>query len=529
MRNFNDAATNLENEFNKFTAFTKIEDLSNRKKYNINIHGEDVKVLLLKTTLTSSDRSKPQVRVITDKILELTRETVSLNEKQFCFIYCEHNKDELKLSTIEPRDYIVSLESDWKNAGGRIDVRSVYDWINGNPTLNFKKINKSQHSARSILQATFFKETPHGFENIENYLSFFDSRLISIPDESESESVGTLESVGINKIYFGAPGTGKSYGIQKFIKENGIPDYEDILSHPNIFRTTLHPEFTYYDFVGQVMPKVIKSSDPSVENRIEYDFAPSIFTKALKFAESVGGDNSEPVFLILEEMSRANVAAVFGDIFQLLDRNVETGVSEYKINNDLISTEVYNDNRQIYIPANLFIIGTVNTNDQNVFVMDTAFKRRFIYEYVSANKLAFNEDSKVLNDFMFNLVNEDGTQQKFNWVTMYRALNSFITKKVDNGGLGLNEDKQLGQFFIKFKDADTSFNIKQIKGKLLQYLFNDVEDVAYTNLSLFKKQINNFGEAYESLETNQNIFSDEFITEYNELKKIDIADGIIDA
>src|SRR5699024_5182076 len=177
------------------------------------------------------------------------------------------------------------------------------------------------------------------------------------------------------------------------------------------------------------------------------------------------------------------------------------------------------------------MIGTVNTNDQNVFVMDTAFKRRFEFEYVNANSIAFDDedDEKPLNIYEFILEAKDNTEIKFNWITLYRALNKFITKKVENGGLGLKEDKQLGQYFIKFKKHDDQYNINQIKGKLIHFLFDDIEENSYTSISLFDHEINSYGEAYIWLENRKNIFSEVFINEYKELEVDDIREGYYDA
>ncbi|MDF2536943.1 MAG: hypothetical protein K0R18_3105 [Bacillales bacterium] len=208
----------------------------------------------------------------------------------------------------------------------------------------------------------------------------------------------------------------------------------------------------------------------------------------------------------------------------MLDRDVVTGESEYRINNDLISDYVFNEDKQIYIPNNLFIIGTVNTNDQNVFVMDTAFKRRFEFEYVNANAIVLDESGQPRNNFSFTLKDNDH-DITLKWSTLYRSLNTFITKRVENGGLGLKEDKQLGQFFIKYREDDQVYNFNQVKGKLLQYLYEDVESVSYTNTSLFKLDISSFGEAYLKISEKENIFSNEFINHYQTLETHDQREG----
>lgn len=313
--------------------------------------------------------------------------------------------------------------------------------------------------------------------------------------------------LGFNRIYFGAPGTGKSYAIQQFIRKHGLPDYDEKYDFPNVFRITLHPEFSYSDFVGQIMPVVTQLTEDNTRTQIEYKFKPQTFTNALKYAFS---HLNEPVFLVLEEMSRANVAAVFGDIFQLLDRN-DDGESEYRINNDLIATEVFGDpHRKVYLPNNLFILGTVNTSDQNVFVMDTAFKRRFELTYIDAQRVAINEMGNALNNFTFKFTDVNKGDIEFDWVTLYQVLNDFITSQHELG-LGLSEDKQVGQFFIRFKNNDEIYNYNQFSGKLLHYLWNDVQKASYSDVSLFKKEFVNYSQLYRAVQERKNIFSEELL------------------
>lgn len=408
---------------------------------------------------------------------------------------------EQKVSSKTQSNYfsaINGIETTWnKNHENKIDIwRNPY-FIKGDigkkrlfSDSYIKQLNDSQNNSQSSA--------------INYYFEFLD--------------VLTNNSIkGINRIYFGAPGTGKSYNIEQFIKQNGIANYSDKVDSPNVFRATLHPEFTYTDFIGQVMPTVTPINEEDSGTKIEYKFSPQIFTIALKYAFE---HKRKPVFLILEEMSRANVAAVFGDLFQLLDRD-EKGESEYRIDNLIISKEIWGvkSTRKIYLPQNLFIIGTVNTSDQNVFVMDTAFKRRFEFEYVDANEIAKNKATgDPLNNFIFKISNDEGTEElEFDWIRLYTTLNRFITS---NGeiGLGLSEDKQLGQFFIKFRKNDEEYNYNQFRGKLLEYLWNDVQNVAYSSVSIFKQELSNFSMAYRKVKNKENIFSQEFLEQLNQSK-----------
>ncbi|PWZ83421.1 hypothetical protein DD879_12800, partial [Staphylococcus pseudintermedius] len=170
-------------------------------------------------------------------------------------------------------------------------------------------------------------------------------------------------------------------------------------------------------------------------------FKPGVFTQALAKALLF---KDKDIFLVLEEMSRGNVASIFGDIFQLLDRDY-SGESEYVINNNLISTFLKRkgiENDKIFLPSNLHILGTVNTSDQNVNVIDTAFKRRFGFIYVDV-KPVYNADGYPLNSYEFSL----GGDFVFEWNKLYMSLNKFITEVLE-----LPEDKQIGQFFIKFEN-----------------------------------------------------------------------------
>lgn len=294
----------------------------------------------------------------------------------------------------------------------------------------------------------------------------------------EYQNPFSLEQVGeYNRILAGAPGTGKSYQLAEEVK-TVIPSEAD--RDKLVFRQTLYPEYSYSDFVGQVMP--VKHDDD-----ITYEFSPRIFTNALKRAFEVL-PNGQNVFLILEELSRANAAAVFGDLFQLLDRN--GGKSEYSINNEYIAEEIFGrdeSERKVYLPNNFYIWCTINTSDQNVFPMDTAFKRRFSWQYVST--------APVINP---NTNNPDVTLPQIGtvkWTRFYTALNQVITQD-----LKLGEDKQIGQFFLKFEKSDPASVTLQIKNKLLQYLWNDVNAVALNGKRIFKDDYLNFSSLYNDLD-----------------------------
>ena len=308
-------------------------------------------------------------------------------------------------------------------------------------------------------------------------------------------------------IYYGAPGTGKSFSIDEYMRINSIPD-------DRIFRTTFHPEYSYCDFVGQLLPSV-KKAPGTTSTTITYEFSKGVFTRALEKAYL---DTSKEVFLVIEEMSRGNCAAIFGDIFQLLDREktgVNKGYSRYFICNEMIAKDIIAiPDDHVKLPPNLSILGTVNTSDQNVFTMDTAFKRRFDWKYISTKPVPFGKPYK--NNIDIELY--DGTSKiNISWVDLYGVLNKFIA---DSRWLELGEDKQLGQFFITF-DTKTGFtgNKAQIQNKLLHFLWDDVHSVAYkNNIKLFCDEVRSFSELYDRFGDDKQIFSSTFFNCINSWK-----------
>ncbi len=316
-------------------------------------------------------------------------------------------------------------------------------------------------------------------------------------------------------ILFGAPGTGKSFEIK-----DRLATYGD----DKKFRVTIHPEFLYTDFVGQLLP------DTTPGAATPFTFKEGPFTRALMEAYA---DSNKEVFLILEELSRGNVAAIFGDVFQLLDRDSHFE-SRYPIRNKNIADKIPTlTTDEVKLPSNFNIICTVNMNDQNVFPMDTAFKRRFDWVYVSTDpvvdKTTGARDSHLNNPKVKVAVDAVRSNDLLTtWHSFYMALNKFITDK--EHGLGKKEDKQVGQFFIDFNatlvsdshstilkvadSANEKIN-RMIKNKLLIYLWQDVQGVSMmkSGTSLFDKSINSYDELYKKFGKDK-VFSDEFIDNF---------------
>lgn len=366
----------------------------------------------------------------------------------------------------------------------------------------FPFISLPQIAIRQI----YFDNTDVGtslYQYLVDYKKVIQRRENSMSNLIESNSVSHKDieckklGYNIQNLYFGAPGTGKSYGVDKIIES--CYSNIDIKENPFVFKTTIYSDYSYYNFIGNIMPT-------SHDGEIGYAFKAGVFTQALATAFEY---EDKEVFLIVEEMSRGNIASIFGDIFQLLDRD-ENGNSEYSINNDLISK--YLEDRgidignKIFLPRNFHIIGTVNTSDQNVNVIDTAFKRRFEYFYVDVSPV-YNADKTLKNSYIFTL-----GEKEFEWNNLYMALNELITTKME-----LSEDKQIGQFFIKFNNyKEDNRKFKAIQNKLLHYLWDDVQGASVSDeYSIFNKNYKTFSALYKDFGDKKNIFSTELIEIYD--------------
>lgn len=335
-------------------------------------------------------------------------------------------------------------------------------------------------------------------DSIQDNSEFYEAEESLIPESTKYNDI-VCKKLGYNiqNLYFGAPGTGKSYGVDEIIKDC-YPDIE-IKDNPFVFKTTIYSDYSYYNFIGNIMPT-------SKNGEIRYDFKAGVFSQALARAFEY---KDKEIFLIVEEMSRGNIASIFGDVFQLLDRD-EDGNSEYFINNDLISKHLkdkeINIGNKIYLPRNFHIIGTVNTSDQNVNVIDTAFKRRFEFIYVDVSPVYNKEDGTLKNTYKFEL-----GDQEFEWNNLYMALNELIKTKME-----LSEDKQIGQFFIKFNNYhDDQQKFNAIQNKLLHYLWDDVQGASISDeYSIFDKSYKTFSSLYKDFGDKKNVFSEELITLY---------------
>lgn len=295
----------------------------------------------------------------------------------------------------------------------------------------------------------------------ENLKNLFDNycKIINMFSSEDNKniapynySISTLND-GQNLIIYGTPGCGKSY----YVEHTLLKDYPK----ENYIRTTFFQDYTNTDFVGQILPKV-------EGEKVTYEFNPGPFTLALE--QAIRKPN-ERIALVIEELNRGSAASIFGDIFQLLDR--KNGVSEYSIMNVNVMhylEEKFNGQytfSDIKLPSNLSIFATMNTSDQNVFILDTAFKRRWKFK-------------KLLNVFdsthTFKSCYIPGAN--ITWQEFVEGINDYILR-VSNG---LNsEDKQLGVYFVDQKGMRKDVNevpdeavVDDFAYKVLEYLWADV-------------------------------------------------------
>lgn len=310
----------------------------------------------------------------------------------------------------------------------------------------------------------------------------------------KSTSTEKYRSPGENIIYFGAPGTGKSNSIDDLIDEN------------NSVRTVFHAETYYSDFVGCLKPTMGTDG-------VEYNFQVGPFTETLIKALN---DPDHHYYLVIEEINRAKSAAVFGEIFQLLDR--DNGESKYsiKINDqDLIKVFEQNlsaglTNNHIKIPKNLSILATMNTSDQAVEPMDTAFKRRWKYVYmpIDFDKTHVDTKAPLHAQGNFKITRKDANDINeiihVSWKDLALKLNDFLSE------LDVPEDRHLGPWFVKDDEILDLDKAKDTLGsKILMYLWDDV--LRHEGKSeLFTNEIKTYGQLISRLNKDEVIFSANF-------------------
>lgn len=337
---------------------------------------------------------------------------------------------------------------------------------------------------------------------LSSYLRFLKARQFFKLEQNHSNVSSNLP---LQQIFYGAPGTGKSHTIKDYTKGK------------DVIRTTFHPDSDYSTFVGAYKPttkevpvyspfgeKVVVAKDtdgkPIVEDKIVYEFVEQAFLQAYinawtKYAEAQDGEQPKEQYLIIEEINRGNCAQIFGDLFQLLDRN-DAGFSDYpiKADNDMtkhlkkalgnleikakdiinsLYSEEYSDivsdvleGKVLLLPNNLFIWATMNTSDQSLFPIDSAFKRRWEWKYIP-----------ISNAEKGWVIKTNGN--RYDWWAFLDKINGVVCDTTSS------EDKKLGYFFAK-ADSNGVISADKFVGKVAFYLWNDVfEDYGFDN-DIFK-------------------------------------------
>lgn len=304
------------------------------------------------------------------------------------------------------------------------------------------------------------------------------SRGIQEDPAAYDDTEGRLEG-GESIIYYGAPGTGKSHTVNQ--KVGG----------KNCVRTVFHPDMQNSDFIGSLKPVM-------QEERVSYSFSPGPFALALRNALQKAETRT---YLVIEELNRAPAAAVFGELFLLLDRDAN-GRGKYDVNfptpefRDWLCKELDIKMERIRLPSNLWLLATMNSADQGVYPIDTAFRRRWRQSYIPI-------DYAEAPTGTVNYVKLDGTTATIEWRDFARILNGHLTSK-----LSVAEDRLLGPWFVTDEDLAA---ISTIPGKVLIYLWDDLLRHHGREKVFDSENLKTYGEVWRRVESNERIFSDEFL------------------
>lgn len=514
--------------------------------------GEELVVSLRQTSLTGSDRVKPQIRVFTDNAQLAYLYAKHKNLRYFFFAYCVTPPASLKFSAgIEPSEYLVSIESKiLPTTPGRLDIRSMYDNMFAPETRPFFRIPPAEHSCPSLTQSCFIRicDSSGSFttSQLENYLQYFDSRpymtdlsggyrVVFNPSALYNPDPSPLD-LPHNLLVHGAPGTGKSYFLDSAAKDLVAAD------QAKYRRVTFYEDYSYGQFVGEYMPVPQEDCAETVAldyagkpvsgtisgEHITYRFSPGPLAEFLTDCYAAKLNKSPMKYiLIIEELNRANAASVFGDIFQLLDR--KQGTSIYKITtksefarylHSAVSQKLTDKTielpedafNEIKLPDNLYIWTTLNSADQGIFPLDSAFKRRWscIYRDVAEvdSKAAFRPHIclPVLDSSTNSYI-----ASTFDWNTFRDSINTEILKE------GFAEDRCIGYWFfsedemtdiekytkasVEIRNGTGTYELSTMQNplvdKLFAYLLQDV--FRNTPASFFKENIHTLSQLRQAL------------------------------
>lgn len=312
-----------------------------------------------------------------------------------------------------------------------------------------------------------------------------ESAMSSPPAAENTTSLPRLKG-GENRIFYGAPGTGKSYAVDQIVTT----------AHPKCtIRTVFHPETQNSDFVGSLKPVALEGTD------ITYRFSPGPFSIALMAAYN---DPGKFYWLIIEELNRAPAAAVFGELFLLLDRDVD-GSGQYDVSypseefGSWWEAGTGDKSGKFRLPSNLSIFATMNSADQGVFPLDTAFRRRWSQQYI-----AIDYKQSPEGEIEFSATANE--KIKAEWRDFVRNLNSFL---IDEIGTGISEDRLVGPWFLSKSELGG-----QLPGKLMIYLWDDLLRHHGRDI-LFRSEIKTYGELARSIDEEKPIFAERFLARFS--------------
>ncbi|MBP2283682.1 hypothetical protein H4V97_002000 [Flavobacterium sp. CG_23.5] len=443
--------------------------------YSLSEHQDLVKILEDDyNSLRSNSINETYTTILENKILR----TIIFDS--FKFILNKYGEDkvlmnhEIKDTKIEDRKYKgFSLNSyfGFETLLGLFDKEQTIDGLKSSGTPRFIEEKIKVLGNENSYFTTQWNGADNGrglsLENFNRLLSHVSNNKLKIVKKDsiyellEKSSLNEISSLTKpeNIIYYGSPGTGKSYKVEQTLKDLDQKYYE---------RITFHPEFDNSSFVGGYRPvsERINHKDEDnkdfIENVVNYKFVPQAFTNIY---ERAWNDRRNQYYLAIEEINRGNCAEIFGDIFQLLDRNSNYTVSPSNELRHYLESKLGKNHDGIKnglkLPTNLSLLATMNTSDQSLFPMDSAFKRRWDWEYIPIcyDK---NEANKSSNYF----VKIDETNS-FNWIEFIKAVNQKI-----KGNRNLGPDKCIGNYFIKPEENEIS--LKEFVNKAVFYLWNDV-------------------------------------------------------
>lgn len=370
-----------------------------------------------------------------------------------------YGRTDISITKFDNRHYYLDFKKDWvsDNISYIYDTFLYLEYYNNGEKLPVDKI-KEDLSYHSLKDAVTYK---NGIFTLNNSNNSIPQSLVDFA-KSDFLKKHYMNEIILQKIFYGAPGTGKSHTVDtEYVKGN------------KCFRITFHPDTDYASFVGCYKPKM---GGPTGED-ITYSFVPQVFLNAYIYAWN---HPDEPTYLVIEELNRGNCAQIFGDIFQLLDRQktVHPVYSKYTINADsdiatYLSGKLENKERyekaicEIYglkefdfsilaLPSNLNILATMNTSDQSLFPIDSAFKRRWEMGYVAVNYADAEQFSVKIDD-----------AHKYSWADVLRGLNRYIKQEKHS------TNKILGNRFVQ-ADENNVISSVAFRDKVLFFLFNDV-------------------------------------------------------